>query len=73
MRTPIRTGWTVLRETPTMAVVDGGNGLGLHAAARAMDLAIEKAREYGMGSLGRRNVGHMGGTSYTRCARCHTT
>lgn len=59
-----RPGWTVLRETPTTAVVDGGNGLGLHVAARAMDLAIAKAREYGMGSVGVRNVGHMGGTGY---------
>lgn len=59
-----RPAWTLLRETPTTALVDGGNGLGLHVAARAMDLAIEKAREYGIGSVGVRNVGHMGGAGY---------
>jgi LDH2 family malate/lactate/ureidoglycolate dehydrogenase len=29
-----------------------------------MDIAIDKAREYGLGSVCVHNVGHMGGTGY---------
>lgn len=56
--------FTVTRETLTTAVVDGGGGLGLHVAPKAMDLAIEKAREAGIGAVCVSNVGHMGGTGY---------
>ncbi|HTE17558.1 MAG TPA: Ldh family oxidoreductase, partial [Armatimonadota bacterium] len=35
---------TVLRERPSTALLDGHNGLGQVIAARAMQLAIEKAR-----------------------------
>jgi L-2-hydroxycarboxylate dehydrogenase (NAD+) len=56
--------FTVTRETPGTAVVDGGGGLGLHVAPRAMDLAIAKAREVGVGTVCVFNVGHMGGAGY---------
>jgi LDH2 family malate/lactate/ureidoglycolate dehydrogenase len=52
------------RETATTAVIDGGGGLGLHVAPRAMDVAIDKAREYGLGAVCVSNVGHMGGSGY---------
>ncbi|MCK9486305.1 MAG: Ldh family oxidoreductase [Dehalococcoidia bacterium] len=56
--------FTVTRETPATALVDGGGGLGLHVAPRAMDLAVAKAREVGIGAVCVRNVGHMGGAGY---------
>jgi LDH2 family malate/lactate/ureidoglycolate dehydrogenase len=55
---------TTMRETATTAVIDGGGGLGLHVAPRAMDVAIAKAREYGLGAVCVTGVGHMGGAGY---------
>lgn len=59
-----RPEFTITRETATTAVVDGGGGLGVHIAPRAMDLAIAKARETGMGAVCVSGVGHMGGSGY---------
>jgi len=56
--------FTITREAPSTAVIDGGGGLGLHVAPRAMDVAIEKARDVGMGAVCVFNVGHMGGAGY---------
>jgi len=55
---------TIERESDATAVMNGGSGIGLHVAPKAMDLAIEKAREFGMGSVCVHNVGHMGGSGY---------
>jgi LDH2 family malate/lactate/ureidoglycolate dehydrogenase len=54
----------VERETATTAVLDGGGGLGLHVAPQAMEVAIAKARETGLGAVCVHNVGHMGGAGY---------
>lgn len=51
---------TVVRETPTTAVVDMNLGLGHASAARAMELAIAKARERGLGIVAARNATHYG-------------
>ncbi len=59
-----RPTFEIERETATTAVVDGGGGLGLHVAPKAMDLAVAKAAEYGLGAVCVHNVGHMGGTGY---------
>jgi LDH2 family malate/lactate/ureidoglycolate dehydrogenase len=42
------------------AVIDGGGGLGQVPSMRAMDLAIEKARAFGIGAVGVRNSNHYG-------------
>jgi LDH2 family malate/lactate/ureidoglycolate dehydrogenase len=42
------------------AVIDGGGGLGQVPSVRAMDLAIEKARAFGIGAVGVRNSNHYG-------------
>ena len=55
---------TIERESDSTAVLDGGGGLGLHVAPRAMDMAVEKARKFGMGAVCVHNVGHMGGSGY---------
>jgi LDH2 family malate/lactate/ureidoglycolate dehydrogenase len=50
----------VVRETPTTAVVDGGNGLGHVPSKRAMRLAIAKARMAGLGAVAVRASNHYG-------------
>lgn len=59
-----KTAWSVVKDTPTTAVVDGGNGMGMVVGYRAMQLAIEKARQYGMGSVAVRNSSHYGIAGY---------
>ena len=54
----------ILRETPAMAVVDGDNGAGQVVGARAMELAIAKARESGVGLVGIRNSNHFGAAAF---------
>jgi L-2-hydroxycarboxylate dehydrogenase (NAD+) len=58
------TYWTVTKETPTTAVIDGGNGMGMVVGYHAMQLAIQKARQYGMGAVAVRNSSHYGVAGY---------
>jgi len=54
----------VVREGPTTAVVDGHNGMGHVIATRSMRLAVDKAREFGMGMVAVRNSTHYGFAGY---------
>lgn len=54
----------IVHETPTTATVDGDAGLGLVVAPYAMDVAIEKARQYGSGWVAIRNSNHFGIAGY---------
>jgi LDH2 family malate/lactate/ureidoglycolate dehydrogenase len=54
----------IVRETETTAVVDGDGGLGIITCPQAMEIAIEKARHYGMGAVSIRNSGHAGAVGY---------
>jgi L-2-hydroxycarboxylate dehydrogenase (NAD+) len=54
----------IVRESPTTAVVDGGNGMGQVVGRRCMELAIEKAGAYGMGMVAARNSNHYGIAGY---------
>jgi len=58
------TDFQVVKETPTTAVVDGGHGMGHVIAYRAMRMAIDKAREYGLGAVAVRNSTHFGIDGY---------
>ncbi len=58
------TRWTIVHETPTTAVIDGGNGMGMVVGYNAMKIAIEKAREYGSGAVAVRNSSHYGIAGY---------
>lgn len=61
--------FTIERESPTIAVVDGGWGFGQVVARKAMDIAIGKARSYGIGIVAGRNVDHVGrAAEYTMMA-----
>lgn len=54
----------IVKETETTALVDGHHGMGHPTAYRAMKLAIEKARAYGMGGVAVRNATHFGIAGY---------
>lgn len=46
------------------ALIDGGNGLGPVVGARAMEAALDLAREHGTGFVGVRNSNHFGPAAY---------
>jgi LDH2 family malate/lactate/ureidoglycolate dehydrogenase len=54
----------VVHETPSTAVVDGDQGLGLVVAPYAMNIAIEKAKNAGTGWVSVRNSNHFGIAGY---------
>ena len=58
------TNFEIVRETPTTAVVDGHNGMGHVIGKRSMQMAIDKAKEYGMGMVAVRNSTHYGIAGY---------
>lgn len=58
------TKYEILRETKTTAVIDGHNGMGMVISKKAMQLAIDKAKEYGMGMVAVRNSTHYGIAGY---------
>ncbi len=54
----------VLKDDMTTAVLDGHNGMGHVVGKKAMDMAIEKAKTYGMGMVAVRNSNHYGIAGY---------
>ena len=54
----------ILKETPTTAVIDANDGMGMVASKKAMDMCIEKAHKYGMGMVAVRNSSHYGIAGY---------
>ena len=54
----------ILKETPTTAVLDANDGMGMVASKKAMDMCIEKAHKYGMGMVAVRNSSHYGVAGY---------
>ena len=54
----------ILREGPSYALIDGDEGLGQVVGQRAMSLAIEKAKDSGIGVVAVRNSNHYGIAGY---------
>ena len=50
----------ITRVTPVAASVDGDDGFGFVAATRAMDVALDMAREFGIGLASVRRSTHFG-------------
>ncbi len=50
----------IVHETPSTAVVDGDRAVGMVAATRSMEIAIEKAVKTGTGWVSTRNSNHYG-------------
>ncbi|MGQ9849147.1 MAG: Ldh family oxidoreductase [Aggregatilineaceae bacterium] len=66
----IKNGWIVpgapfeiVKETPALALVDGHNGLGSVIAQKAMELAVQKAKLSGIGTVVVRNSTHFGSSA----------
>lgn len=62
-----RAGWSVVKESPALALVDAHNGIGTVAAAKAMRLAITKAKICGIGTVIMRNSTHYGSSAVHAC------
>ena len=54
----------ILKETPTTAVLDANDGMGMVVSHKAMEMAIEKARKYGLAMVSVRNSTHYGIAGY---------
>lgn len=63
-RITVNPNYRIVHETPSTALVDGGKGLGLVTAPKAMQLAIEKAKAAGTGWVAVRNSYHYGIAGY---------
>jgi LDH2 family malate/lactate/ureidoglycolate dehydrogenase len=58
----------VVKESPALALMDAHNGIGTVAAARAMRLAVAKAKVCGIGQVVVRNSTHYGSSAVHACA-----
>ncbi len=56
--------YQIVKETPTSALIDGGNGLGMVVSKHAMEMCIEKAKTSGMAMVTVRNSNHYGIAGY---------
>ncbi|CAJ1438836.1 unnamed protein product [Effrenium voratum] len=54
----------IIKETETTALVDGNMGMGLYVGPFCMDLAIAKAKKFGLGFVACRNSTHYGIAGY---------
>ncbi|MFW9873817.1 MAG: Ldh family oxidoreductase, partial [Candidatus Thorarchaeota archaeon] len=59
-----KTKINVIKEGPTTALLDGNCGMGHVIAYKAMNLAIEKAKKYGLGAVAVKNSTHFGIAGY---------
>ena len=60
----VETKMEIVQETETTAVVDGHHGMGAVIASRSMRLAMDKARQHGLGAVAVRNSTHFGIAGY---------
>ena len=58
------TNYEIIKETATTAVVDGHDGMGQVVGYKSMQMAIDKAKQYGMGMVVARNSCHYGIAGY---------
>src|SRR6056297_650316 len=60
----VKTNIDIVKESPTTAVIDGNDGIGHVISKKAMNIAIKKAKKYGMGMVAVRNSSHYGFAGY---------
>jgi LDH2 family malate/lactate/ureidoglycolate dehydrogenase len=58
------TKFEIVKEGPTTAVVDGHDGMGQVIAKRSMEMAIAKAKQFGLGMVAVRKSTHYGIAGY---------
>ena len=56
--------WHIVRESPGTATIDGDRGSGVIQGPRAMRLAMEKAKQVGVGIVTIFNSGHLGAVGH---------
>ncbi|MGA9697064.1 MAG: Ldh family oxidoreductase [Dehalococcoidales bacterium] len=56
--------WKIIRESPAVASINADGGLGIIIAPKAMQIAIEKARNVGVGMVTIQNGRHLSMASY---------
>lgn len=54
----------VIRETSATTLLDGGQGIGQVVSMKAVDIAVEKARDVGVGVVSLRRCSHIGFLGY---------
>ena len=59
-----RPNWRIERQTRGTAVINADKGLGVVLGRRAMDIAIEKARDVGFGVVTMNNGAHLGAVGH---------
>ncbi|MBL7016568.1 MAG: Ldh family oxidoreductase [Kiritimatiellales bacterium] len=64
------TEFEIIRDKGATAVVDGHHGMGMVISKRCMEMAIEKARTYGLGMVVARNSTHYGFAGYYPMMAC---
>ena len=64
------TNFEVVKETPCTAVVDGHDGMGQVIGYKSMQMAIDKAKQYGLGMVVVRNSCHYGIAGYYPSMAC---
>lgn len=52
--------WTIVKESPTTAVIDGQWGFGFHVSAKAMELTVEKAKTANVAACSVFRQSHLG-------------
>jgi len=60
----VKTEMEIVKETETTALVDGHHGMGHVIAYRSMRMAMNKAKQYGLGAVAVRNGTHFGIAGY---------
>lgn len=63
-RANMNPNWKVVHETPSTANIDADSGLGLTVAPKAMQIAIDKAKQVGTGWVAIQNSNHFGIAAY---------
>ena len=63
-RINVRPRVKMVHESPSTAVVDGDGAIGMIAATKSMEIAIDKARSAGTGWVSTRNSNHYGFAGY---------
>jgi LDH2 family malate/lactate/ureidoglycolate dehydrogenase len=64
------TQFEIVRDRAATAVVDGHDGMGMVISKRCMEMAVEKARMYGLGMVAARNSTHYGFAAYYPLMAC---
>ncbi len=65
------TNFEIVKETPTTAIIDGHDGMGQVIGVRSMNMAIKKAKQYGLGMVVVRNSCHYGIAGYYASMATH--